>query len=117
MGHPPRLRAKVYASSRVMQPIRLVPEHHLFVCANRREAGSPLGPGCSDAGDALYDRLKEEVPRRGLVRSLWITKTHCLGICPKDGATVALDPPKRMWAGAKADDAGTLIELAMGAPG
>lgn len=65
-----------------------VPRVHLFVCANRRE-GSPLGPGCGPRGDALYDALKREVGRRGLVASAWITKTHCLGICPKAGATVA----------------------------
>src|SRR5689334_7789758 len=67
------------------------PRLHLFVCANRRE-GSPLGPGCSDRGDALYDALKSEVARRGKVADIWVTKTHCLGICPKRGATVARYP-------------------------
>ncbi len=33
--------------------------------------------------------MKEEVATRGLVRDVWITKTHCLGVCPKQGATVA----------------------------
>lgn len=61
---------------------------HLFVCANRRE-GSPLGPGCAERGDALYDALKNEVAARRMVTEIWVTKTHCLGICPKRGATVA----------------------------
>jgi (2Fe-2S) ferredoxin len=69
----------------------LGPRRHLFVCANRRE-GSPLGPGCGERGDALYDALKREVAERGLVRDVWVTKTHCLGICPKTGATVARYP-------------------------
>ena len=64
---------------------------HLFVCANRRE-GSPLGPGCAERGDALYDALKEEVAARREVAAIWVTKTHCLGICPKRGATVARYP-------------------------
>jgi predicted metal-binding protein len=64
------------------------PALHLFVCANRRE-GSSLGPGCSERGDQVYDALKGEVAARGLVRDVWITRTHCLGICPKHGATVA----------------------------
>jgi hypothetical protein len=64
------------------------PALHLFVCANRR-SDSPLGPGCSAHGDAVYDALKHEVAARGRVRDVWITKTHCLGICPKAGATVA----------------------------
>ena len=67
------------------------PRLHLFVCANRRDA-SPLGPGCADRGDALYDALKSEVARTGKVGEIWVTKTHCLGICPKRGATVARYP-------------------------
>lgn len=67
------------------------PRLHLFVCANRRE-GSPLGPGCGDRGDALYVALKAEVAARGEHATIWVTKTHCLGICPKRGATVARYP-------------------------
>jgi (2Fe-2S) ferredoxin len=96
-----------------MQPIRLLPQVHLFVCANRREAGSPLGTGCADAGDGVYDALKAEVAHRGLVRAAWVTKTHCLGICPKEGATVAAYPKQAMWAGAFAEDAGMLIDQAL----
>jgi hypothetical protein len=59
-----------------------------------RREGSPLGPGCSDHGDALYDALKREVAERGLVSEAWVTKTHCLGICPKRGATVARYPAR-----------------------
>lgn len=67
------------------------PRLHLFVCANRRE-GSPLGPGCADRGEALYDALKAEVASRRAYGEIWVTKTHCLGICPKRGATVARYP-------------------------
>lgn len=67
------------------------PRLHLFVCANRRE-GSTLGPGCGERGDALYDALKAEVATRRQVVETWVTKTHCLGICPKRGATVARYP-------------------------
>jgi hypothetical protein len=48
-----------------------------------------LGPGCAAHGEAVYDALKREVAARGLVQDAWVTKTHCLGICPKVGATVA----------------------------
>jgi len=67
------------------------PRLHLFVCANQRE-GSPLGPGCGERGEALYDALKAEVMARRKVAEIWVTKTHCLGICPKRGATVARYP-------------------------
>jgi (2Fe-2S) ferredoxin len=98
-----------------MQPIRTLPEAHLFVCANRRPPDDPLGPGCSAFGDRLYDALKAEVARRGLIRSVWVTKTHCLGICPKHGATTALYPSRAMWGGAEADDATTLLDAALAA--
>jgi hypothetical protein len=62
-----------------------------MVCANRRE-DSPLGTGCAERGDALYDRLKSEVATRRLVNEVWVTKTFCLGLCPKTGATVARYP-------------------------
>ena len=67
------------------------PRLHLFVCANRRQ-GSPLGPGCGERGDAVYEALKAEVAARGEHVTTWVTKTHCLGICPKRGATVARYP-------------------------
>jgi predicted metal-binding protein len=67
------------------------PRLHLFVCANRRD-GSPLGPGCGERGDALYDALKATVAARRSFAEIWVTKTHCLGICPKRGATVARYP-------------------------
>lgn len=36
--------------------------------------------------------MKAEVAKRGVVTDVWVTKTHCLGICPKQGATVAVYP-------------------------
>jgi predicted metal-binding protein len=64
------------------------PKLHLFVCANEREDVG-LGPGCGARGEAVYVALKKLVAANGLVRDVWVTKTHCLGICPKHGATVA----------------------------
>ena len=72
----------------------LLPEAHLFVCANRRPVGDPLGPGCGAHGDQVYTTLKEIVQRERRTVSTWITKTACLGLCPKQGATVASYSPK-----------------------
>jgi len=96
-----------------MKPSSLLPEFHLFVCANRREAGSPLGRGCSDEGDALYEALKGEVARRGLIPTVWVTRTQCLGLCPKSGAAVAAYPRQQMWGEATATDAPGLIDVAL----
>lgn len=73
-----------------LAPLRL----HVFVCANRREPENALGSGCGDRGEALYQALKVEVLKRGLIRETWIAKTHCLGICPKEGATITRYPPR-----------------------
>lgn len=48
--------------------------------------------GCGERGDAVYDAMKAEVSKRGRVVDVWVTKTHCLGICPKAGATIARYP-------------------------
>jgi hypothetical protein len=101
-----------------VRPTTIRPRVHLFVCANRRE-GSPLGPGCGDHGEAVYEALKREVATHGLVRDAWVTKTHCLGVCPKRGATVA-----RYGVGAPLlaeeaapEDAAALLEVEMESAG
>src|SRR5262245_43748477 len=79
---------EVLASS----PVRDVaaPPAHVLVCANERDAASALGAGCGARGEALYAAFKDAVAARGAYRSVWITKTHCLGVCPREGATCAL---------------------------
>jgi len=67
-----------------------MPRLHLFVCVNEREPNDPLGPGCR--GGETYAALKEEVARRGEVASTWVTRTYCLGVCPRQGCTVAVYP-------------------------
>lgn len=84
------------------------PRLHLFVCANRRE-GSPLGPGCGDRGEAVYVALKDEVARRRAVVDTWITKTHCLGVCPAEGATVARYPGGDIFTEVTPDDVDALL--------
>jgi (2Fe-2S) ferredoxin len=70
----------------------LAPQKHLFVCVNARPAGDPLGAGCSERGESVYAALKTKVAQSGLVTRVWITRTHCLGLCPRKGATVASHP-------------------------
>ncbi len=99
-----------------MQAVKLLPVAHLFVCGNRREAGSSLGEGCAERGDAIYDALKHEVEQRALTRTVWVTRTHCLGICPKLGATVALYPHGNIWVRTEPGDAAALVDAALVVP-
>ena len=100
-------------SSAAMRVAPLGPKLHMFVCANRRAANDPLGSGCGDAGDAMFDALKGEVARRGIYRAAWVTRTHCLGLCPKSGCTVAIYPKGRIVIEAEASDAAALFQSAL----
>lgn len=92
-----------------MRDAGLRPKLHLFVCGNRRDEASPLGAGCAERGDLVYEELKREVAARGAYSSVWVTKTHCLGVCPKMGATVAVYPSGRIVADVLPGDAPTLL--------
>ncbi len=88
------------------------PRVHLFVCTNQRQ-DSPLGPGCGARGEALYASLKDEVSRRRLVVDVWVTKTHCLGICPAAGATMACYPARAIVTEVDVADAPHVLETAL----
>ena len=96
-----------------MKKAALLPRLHFFVCCNRR-AGSPLGPGCGDRGDAVYGALKSRVQERGETASTWVTVTGCLGICPAKGATVAIYPRSAIVTEVFPEDLDGLYDLASG---
>jgi predicted metal-binding protein len=87
-----------------------LPRVHLFVCANHRDASSPLGTGCGAAGEELFHTLKRLVLASGDARTVWVTETRCLGICPKRGATVAIYPRQEIVAGIVSDEAEELLK-------
>jgi (2Fe-2S) ferredoxin len=80
-----------------LQPSRIAPPSHVLVCGNRRAADDPLGSGCAERGDAVYDALKAAGGRRGLVARVWVTKTYCLGLCPRSGCTVGVYPARAFF--------------------
>jgi predicted metal-binding protein len=85
------------------------------VCANERDPASPLGPGCGARGAAVYDALKDAVAARGAHRDVWITRTHCLGICPRAGATCATydaSGERRVLSEVEPPDAADLLDRA-----
>jgi (2Fe-2S) ferredoxin len=92
-----------------MRPSPLAPAVHFFVCANRRDAASPLGPGCGVRGEAVYERMKAAVAARSAYQRVWVTQTACLGLCPKRGATVAIYPRQRIVTEVEPADADALF--------
>jgi len=86
----------------------------LFVCTNRRAPTDPLGAGCGQRGESVYEALRDAIGRRGAWRDVWLTKTHCLGVCPKSGCTVALAPSGGCIEEVEAEDADALLDAALG---
>jgi (2Fe-2S) ferredoxin len=97
-----------------MRSVAVVPRIHFFVCTNQRELDSPLGPGCGDAGQALYQALKDEVAARRAYQTVWVTRTHCLGVCPRQGATLATYPQQSLLTEVTAADAPGLFQKIVG---
>jgi (2Fe-2S) ferredoxin len=89
------------------------PSAQIFVCVNRRPAGDPLGEGCADRGEAVYAALKREVTTTRNAARVWVTRTHCLGVCPKVGATVARYPVSALYTEVDSSDAPTLLHTAL----
>lgn len=86
----------------------LTPARHLFVCVNARPDGDPLGTGCSAAGESVYTALKAKVTASGLVTRVWVTRTHCLGLCPPRGSAVAMYPSGGLFTEVAATDVPTI---------
>ncbi len=97
-----------------MRDAPVLPRLHFFVCANRRPPDSPLGPGCAERGEEIFDLLKHEVARRSLFTEVWVTQTQCLGVCPREGGTIALYPPGRISTEVSRDEARALFLAHLG---
>jgi predicted metal-binding protein len=91
-----------------MKAAKFVPVAQVFVCANVRGEGDPLQSACGAHGPALFDALKAVARESGLARDLWVTRTGCLGHCPRDGCAVAVYPEGGQWLDARASDARTI---------
>jgi (2Fe-2S) ferredoxin len=86
-----------------MERAPLAPDVHLFVCTNVRDASSPLGTGCGARGEVVW---------RGAFRAIWVTRTHCIGICPRRGCTVACYPERAIERDVELADVPTLFARA-----
>lgn len=95
-----------------MKSSTLEPRAQLFVCTNARAAADPLQSGCGLAGPEVYEALRNAVAREGLLRSVWITRSGCQGLCPPRGCTVALWPAGRHVVSVEKGDAPALLGLA-----
>lgn len=76
-----------------MEPVPNPPKLQILVCTNQRAAHDPL-PCCANSGeaDAVFQRLHGYVLERGWASTVYVTRTHCMGWCNTQGATLVLQP-------------------------
>jgi hypothetical protein len=83
------------------------PRVHLYVCVNRRDENDPLGRGCGERGEEVFAALKAR-----MVPSIWVSRTQCLGLCPKRGCTVAIAPSMQYVVEVETSDLDSLLSAA-----
>lgn len=96
-----------------MRTASFKPTVHLLVCTNRRLPDDPLygsGGGCSDRGEAVFQAFKDRIAADGAYTAIWATRTGCIGVCPKIGATVAVYPTQGLWTEVEVADVPRLYE-------
>lgn len=81
---------------------------HLYVCANQRPSEDPLGSGCGDRGEVVFHALKKAT--RGT--DVWVTKTHCIGLCPKHGCSVMIAPAMQYFTDVEEKDVDAIVSAA-----
>ena len=87
-----------------MKPSPYRPRTHVYVCANRRADDDPLGSGCGEQGERVFAQLKRLSPS-----TVWVSKTLCLGLCPKRGCTLAVAPAMQYLVEVEESDVGDLV--------
>lgn len=97
-----------------MKPARMRPVVQLFVCCNARSADDPLQSACGTHGALVLNALKRKVSAQGRLRDVWVSKTACLGQCPREGCSVVLSPSGEQWVDVTESDCDALLAHSMG---
>ena len=72
-------------------------ERHVFVCTNRRDPDNPKGCCALKGSEAVLDRFKEELHRRGLKGRMRANASGCLDACALGTSVVVY--PEGVWYG------------------
>jgi (2Fe-2S) ferredoxin len=71
-------------------------------------------PSCGANGSrAVLAALRQERDARGLIASVFVTETSCIGPCPTSGATVVVYPEAVWYTGVTAADAAEIANQHM----
>ena len=88
------------------------PAIQVLVCVNERPADAPKPCCAARGGLAVYNRLKDEVKKRGLRDEVLVTRTGCLKHCSR-GVTVAIWPQNAWLAGVRESDVDAVLDAAL----
>lgn len=95
-----------------MRQSTFAPRAQIFVCTNQRAEDDPLKSACGAHGTAVFDAIRSEVRARGLLAALWVTRTGCLGQCPREGCSVVVHPAGAQLVDVRVEDASAVVDLA-----
>ncbi len=84
-------------------------QRHVFVCTNRRAADNPKGCCALKGSEAVLERFKEELHRRGLKGKMRANAAGCLDACAF-GTSVVVYPEGVWYAGVRVEDVVEIIE-------
>ncbi len=73
-------------------------QKHLFICTNERPADHPKGCCYHKGGEALKDKFKVELKKRGILSTVRANASGCLDACEFGAAMVVY--PEGVWYGA-----------------
>ena len=83
--------------------------HHIFICCNRREPGSPRGCCDPEGSQALRNCFKAELAKRKLGPLVRANQSGCLDQCEL-GPTVVIYPQGIWYGGVRPEDVPRIIE-------
>ena len=84
-------------------------KHHIFICTNQREPGSPRGCCNPDGMAELHKAFKDAVAARGLKASVRANKAGCLDQC-EHGPNVVVYPEAVWYGFVTPDDVAEIVE-------
>ena len=84
-------------------------KHHIFICTNQREPGSPRRCCNPDGKAELHRAFKDAVSARGLKATVRANKAGCLDQC-EHGPNVVVYPEAVWYGGVKPEDVAKIVE-------
>ena len=89
------------------------PEIQILVCTNQRPEGAEKPCCAARGGLAVVHALKDLAKERGVKDRVLVTRTGCLKHCSR-GVAVAVWPGNDWYGGVTVEDAGEILDAALG---